>query len=229
MKKNFIGLMALLFCQAVMGQENTFQKEWAFGVNGGVTLSKVRFFPTFPQDILQQGAGGISVRYVSEKYFGIHAELNYSFCGWKERSDTLVNPGKYSRSLTYLELPVMTYIYFDLGKRVRLVFLAGPQIGYNLGEKELERTIIQPPNITQEEQDTKIRKYYNQKIQRPLNYGITGGMGFELRTGIGSFILDGRFYFGLSDMFRNTRSDYFQSSANQVIGIKASYLFSIHP
>jgi hypothetical protein len=53
-------------------------------------------------------------------------------------------------------------------------------------------------------------------------------MGFELRTGIGSFILDGRFYFGLSDMFRNTRSNYFQSSANQVIGIKASYLFAIH-
>jgi hypothetical protein len=225
MNKFFTVLTVLFFCRTVTGQENSFQKEWAFGFNGGVTLSEVRFFPSLTQDALQQETGGISIRYVSEKYFGIQAEVNYSLRGWKERSDTLVNPGKYSRSLAYFELPVMTYIYFDLGKRVRLLFLAGPQIGYCVGEKELEREIIPSPNTPPERQEDKKNRYYDRKIQRPFDYGITGGMGFELRTGIGSFVLDGRFYFGLSDIFNNARSDYFQASANQVIGIKLSYLF----
>jgi hypothetical protein len=227
MKKIFLGLISLFFCQTGWGQENVYQKEWVFGFNAGATLSKVRFFPSHTQDMLQQEAGGITARYVSEKYFGIQAELNYSLHGWKERTDTLINPGKYSRSLGYLELPIMTYLYFDLGKRVRLIFLAGPQIGYNIGEKTLEKEIVKSPNETEEQYQRKVNEYYNQKIQRPIDYGITGGMGFELRTGIGNFILDGRYYFGLSDIFNNARSNYFQSSANQVISIKLSYLFRI--
>jgi hypothetical protein len=223
MKKIFLGVICLLFCQTGFGQENTFQKEWAFGVNGGVTLSKVRFFPALPQDMLLQKSGGLTVRFVSEKYFGIQTELNYSLRGWKEKTDTVVNLSKYSRSIAYLEVPIMSYIYFDLGKRVRLIFTAGPQIGYNIGEKELEREISE----ADKENERKLNGYYNQKIQRPFDYGITGGMGLELRTGIGHFILDGRYYFGLSDVFNNKRSDYFQSSANQVIGVKLTYLFEV--
>jgi hypothetical protein len=46
----------------------------------------------------------------------------------------------------------------------------------------------------------------------------------EVRTGIGNFILEGRYYYGLSDVFNNTRADVFLNSHNQVITVKLSYL-----
>ena len=220
-KKILGGFICLLVFQLSPAQQNDFQKEWAFGVNAGLTFSKVSFYPSIPQDMLRQGFGGITVRYISEKHFGIQAELNYSLRGWKEKTDTVIRLNQYSRSLSYLELPVMTHLYFNMGKRARLVFNAGPQLGYNIGEKILEKKIVSDP------EDTSEYDYYDTKIQKPFDYGIIGGMGLELRTGIGCFILDGRYYFGLSDIFNNKRSDRFQSSSNQVIGAKLTYLFNI--
>ncbi|MDR2086259.1 MAG: PorT family protein [Dysgonamonadaceae bacterium] len=222
MKKLLAGISCLLLSLSGFGQENVFRNEWSFGVNAGMTLSNVRFSPSRPQDLLRQGSGGITVRYVSEKNFGLQAELNYTLRGWKERTDTVSNFNRYSRSLSYLEMPFMTYLYFDLGKRVRLIFNAGPQIGYNIGEKTLEKVLVPPADELDEDLH---KRYYNQKIQHRFDYGITGGLGFELRTGAGNFILDGRYYFGLSDVFGSKKSDLFQASANQVIGVKITYLF----
>ncbi|MDR3266496.1 MAG: PorT family protein [Tannerella sp.] len=219
MKKIFLGIICLLFCQISFSQNTAFQDEWSAGVNAGVTLSKMRFTPSRPQDMLQQGSGGIVIRYISENHFGIQAELNYSLRGWKERTDTVINLNQYSRSLAYLELPVMTHLYFNLGKRARLIFNVGPQIGFNIGEKELERVINTTPEQTEESFG-----YYDLKVQRAFDYGIAMGGGLEIRTGIGYFILEGRYYFGLADVFSNTRSDFFQSSAHQVIGVKLTYL-----
>ena len=215
-KKLLAGIICLLVFQVSFAQQDDFQKEWAFGANAGVTLSKVSFYPSIPQEQLSQISGGATIRYISENHFGIQAELNYSLRGWKEKTDTLIHRNEYSRSLSYLELPVMTHIYFNLGKKARLVLNAGPQLGYCIGEKILEKEVV----VSGTAYD-----YYDQKIQRPLDYGLVGGMGFELRTNVGSFILDGRYYFGLSDIFNNTKADRFQSSSNQIIGIKLSYLF----
>ena len=219
-KKLFIGVVGFLIFQTCFAQQNDFQKEWAFGANAGLTLSKVSFYPSMPQDLLYQGTGGFTVRYISESQFGIQAELNYSLRGWTEKTDTVNRFNEYSRSTSYLELPIMTHIYFNMGKRARLVFNLGPQLGYYVGEKTLKAE-IDPRLDGLPEYD-----YYNTKIQQPFDYGLVGGMGFELRTGAGSFILDGRYYFGLSDIFNNTKADRFQSSSNQIIGIKLSYLFN---
>jgi hypothetical protein len=224
MKKFISEIICLLVWLAGFGQDNAFRSEWAFGVNSGITLSNIRLSPSRPQDLLLQQSGGITARYVSEKNFGIQLELNYTLRGWKERTDTVSNFNKYSRSSSYIEMPLMTYLYFDLGKRVRLIFNAGPQIGYYIGEKTLEKVLVPPADESEEDL---YKRYYNQKIQRRIDYGITGGLGLELRTGIGNFILDGRYYFGLSDIFNNKRSDIFQASANQVIGVKLTYLFNL--
>ena len=221
-KKILGGLICLLIFQISFAQEDDFQREWAFGVNAGLTLSKVSFYPSIPQELLCQGSGGLTVRYISEKHFGIQAELNYSLRGWKEKTDTVIRLNQYTRSLSYMELPVMTHLYFDLGKRARLVFNVGPQLGYYMGEKTVEKVIHSDLNGLSE------YDYYDTKIQQSFDYGLTFGTGFELRTGVGCFILDGRYYFGLSDVFNNKRADRFQSSSNQVIGVKLTYLFNIN-
>ena len=219
-----VGIIALVFflCfgNRAISQTNTFTPEWAYGVNGGITLSKVGFNSSVsvPQDLFKQFSGGITARYISENHFGIQVELNYSQRGWKERTDT-VHLNSYTRSVSYLEVPVMTHLYFNLGKRVRLIFNLGPQIGYYIGEKEIERNIIEMPDS---ETGT---PYYDISIQHPFDYGLKGVMGFEFRTKAGSIILDGRYYFGLSDIFNNTKADWSQASHNQVIGVNLTYLF----
>ena len=212
-------LIFFLYCcgEWAYSQTNKFVPEWMYGVNGGLTFSNVSLNSriSIPQESLQQFSGGVSVRYISEKHFGIQVELNYSQRGWKELTDT-VYLNKYSRSLSYLELPFMTHIYFDLGKQVRLIFNLGPQFGYYIGAKELEREI----NDTERE-----TFYFDVPVQKSFDYGLKGTMGLEFRTKAGSFILDGRYYFGLSDIFNNTRADFFQASPNKVAGINLTYLF----
>jgi hypothetical protein len=216
MKSIYLGFILLLTAFVSYSQNSEFQPEWAFGANGGITLSKMRLYPEVPQDLLMQGSGGITVRYLSEKHFGIQCELNYSMRGWTEQTDTVTHFNEYARSLAYLELPLMTHVYFDLGKRARLVFNIGPQVAYHLNEKTLKKEI--------KAEFGDYPEYYNRKVQQKFEYGIGGGAGFEVRTGIGSFILEGRYYFGLSDIFKSSRADL-QSSAHQVIGIKLTYLY----
>ena len=209
----FLFVMSMVCSQTV-----DFRPEWAFGVNAGVTLSRVGFLPRIPQRLLVQETGGFTARYISEKNCGILVELNFSLRGWNERQDTVSHFHRYSRSLSYIELPVLTHFYIDLGKRTRMVLNLGPQISYNIGEKVLEKEIV--------DLELFIPLYYDSDfiVERKLDYGITGGLGLEVRTGIGSFILEGRYYYGLSDIFNNTRADYFQSSHNQVIVAKLGYL-----
>jgi len=216
--KKFIWIPFLLICSALCAQENSFQSEWKFGANAGLTFSRVRFNPHIPQNPLMQGTIGVTARYISEKHFGVQVELNYAQRGWDEKTDTVINLNEYSRSLSYLELPIMTHIYFNLGKRARMVFNLGPQIGYNIGEEVLKKRIFTDPD--------NVPNHFNEKIQRKFDYGIIFGTGLEIRTGIGFFILEGRYSFGLSDIFNNTRSDEFQASPNLVLGTKLTYLFN---
>jgi hypothetical protein len=199
-----------------------FQPEWAIGLNAGTNLSRISFLPRIPQTFLIQETAGLTARYISEKSCGIQIELNYSLRGWKEQVDNVSHFNHYSRSLTYVELPVLTHFYFDLGRRTRATLNLGPQIGYNIGEKVLEKEIgTQPDGV-----EAETPRYYDDDytLRRKFDYGITGGLGLEIRTGIGSFLLEGRYSYGLSDIFDNSRGDLFQSSHNQVIGVKLSYL-----
>jgi hypothetical protein len=213
-KRIIIGVLFILFIRFSVAQDNKFVPEWSFGVNGGMTYSKMSFNSMIyvPQVLLPQYTSGLTVRYISENNFGLVGELNYSLQGWKEKTDTAYL-NKYTRSLAYIEMPLMTQLHFNLGKRVRLIFNAGPQIGYNVGDTwEMEINSGEKP------------EYYEMEIQRKFDYGLRGGMGLEIRTGVGSFILGGNYYFGLSDIFNNKRSDVFQSSANHVIDVKLTYL-----
>jgi len=215
-----VGIIALFIFlwagERTYAQTDSFVPEWSYGINGGVTLSKVGFnsYLSVPQSLFKQFSGGITIRYISESHFGIQGELNYSLRGWKERMDT-VHVNQYTRSLAYFELPLLTHIYFNLGKRMRLIFNLGPQVGYYLSSKEEERDIkdIPEPN------------YYDIAVQHSFDYGLKGVMGLEFRTKAGSFILDGRYYYGLSDIFNSARSDPFQASHNMVIGVNLTYLF----
>ena len=71
--------------------------------------------------------------------------------------------------------------------------------------------------------DSKVWEQYNTKVQNKFDYGLVGGLGFELRTGAGNFSLEGRYYMGFSDIYKSHKTDPFSRSANRVISIAATY------
>ena len=56
---------------------------------------------------------------------------------------------------------------------------------------------------------------------------MAAGAGLEVSTGIGHFLLEGRYYMGLSDFYKNSKRDFFERSAHSFIGIRLSYLIDI--
>jgi hypothetical protein len=43
----------------------------------------------------------------------------------------------------------------------------------------------------------------------------------------GSFLIEGRYYFGLADFYNSAKKDYFSRSSNATISAKITYLFDL--
>ena len=64
---------------------------------------------------------------------------------------------------------------------------------------------------------------YGKQIDNKFDYGIAGGAGIELKTKAGNFFVEGRYYYGLADIFNNSKLDDFGRSANQTITARIGY------
>jgi hypothetical protein len=208
------------------------------GFNGGVNLNSVSFTPTIKQNSLMGITGGLTARYISEKYFamicGAQVELNFSQRGWDQLFEivstdangyevTSKDPTKlYTRKMTYIDIPFLAHLAFGRERGLQFFIHAGPQIGFLISESEtIDGIDMNSLNDTQ-------KAIYGVKIQNKFDYGITGGGGIELRTKrAGSFILEGRYYFALSDFYNTTKKDYFARAAHGTISVKFTYLFDL--
>ena len=68
---------------------------------------------------------------------------------------------------------------------------------------------------------------YGKMVENKFDYGIVGGGGIELSTKVGDFLLEGRYYLGLSDFYKSTKKDEFGRSGHSYIGIRLTYLYDI--
>ena len=192
------------------------------GVAGGLNLSQMDLQPQVRQTLLKGINGGISARYTSEKYFSMicaaQMEINFSQRGWEEEFDNEL-PYSYSRTLNYIEIPFMAHLSWGKEPRGLQFFInLGPQIGFLIGDSE-----EYGGGLTPEERPESIRPIYGKEADKNFDYGIVGGAGLELKTKAGNFFIEGRYYYGLSDIFNNSKIDDFGRSANQVISIRLGY------
>ena len=234
MRDNFKWLMLtflmLSAALTIQSQQNSdFNPQLFFGVGAGPIFSQVDFVPNVPQTMAQGLSGGVSLKYISEKHLGLLAELNFTQRGWKEDFSETDNPEhSYSRTLSYIELPLMTHIYF--GNKVRFVLNLGPQVSFLLSDKgDMNDALsVYMDGVLTETPDFPIGGQY-QSIDKRFDYGLVGGLGLEFNTGIGSFDLEGRYYFGLGDSFDNTRSSAsnFSRSASRYFAGKLTYYFKV--
>lgn len=228
MKRQAIIVAACLSVLSALPLHAQLQDErsnFAVGVNGGVNLSSVSFQPSVEEGYLIGPTFGVTARYVSEKYIkmicGIQVEVNYSQRGWKEVMEEGFE-GSYLRKMNYVEIPLLAHLAFgkDHGNGVRIVFNLGPQMGFMLSESE---QITGNPAA----QTNRATSQYGKMAEASFDYGLIGGGGLEIRTGIGNFILEGRYYYGLSDFYHSTKKDPFSRSAHSYIAGKLTYLFDI--
>ena len=213
---------ALLFATTICAQIEEPRNILEIGVNGGINMSQMDIQPKIRQKMLNGINTGVSIRYTSEKYFkmicGAQVEFNYSQRGWEEDFDDDTG-NSYTRTLNYLEVPLLAHLAFGKEPRGWQFFInLGPQIGFLISENEEytgEWDISSRPQGSQ--------PVYGKDVENKFDYGITGGAGLELKTKVGNFILEGRYYYGLGDIFGNSKTDDFGRSANTTITIRLGY------
>lgn len=216
MKSIFI-FICLLVLPAICNAQGSFKKELSVGASFGTNFSFVGFTPKVDQKMLQGFTGGLTIRWLTEAHLGLQAEVNYVQQGWKEFFEEQPQY-KYQRKLTGFEVPFLTHIYFG-SDRFRFFFNLGPKVGYIFDESTESNLNGAAPNRNNDQHDI--------AIQKKLDWGLCGGPGIELRTPIGHFLLEGRYYYELGDIFYSTKSDPFARSNQQSITAKLTYLFPL--
>jgi hypothetical protein len=219
-----------------------YRNDLAIGVNGGYAMTRLSFTPDVPQDLLGGVTGGLTIRYTCEKYFSsicaITAEVNYTQAGWKERILDVFDepiyyegddsdPLRYQRRITYVQVPLLARLGWGRERKGLQAFIQlGPQLGFYLDEST--DTNIEPGRPTQNMRVSSVIAQETMPVENKLDYGIVGGAGIEFsHPKVGHFLLEGRYYFGLGNIYGNTKSDYFAKSNQSNIVIKLSYLFDV--
>ena len=221
--KNFgLLVLTLLFALPAAAQLGEERHNFAVGINGGLNMSSVSFNPKIKLNTLNTMSMGVTMRYMSEKYFkmmcGVQMEINYSQRGWDEKIED-DSGNSYSRTMNYLEIPFMAHLAFGRDRGVQFFVHAGPQIGFFISDTRKKNDAWNNYTSTPEQHD--------KNVENKFDYGITGGAGLELRTKAGNFLVEGRYYYALSDFYKSTKKDYFSRSAHGTIVAKITYLFDL--
>lgn len=241
MTRPLLSFLLLLLPLCGMAQVGEHRSTLSVGVGGGYNLTTVRFTPNVPQKPKGGITGGLTMRYTVEKYFStiasVQAEVNYAALGWREdirdaNDRPVINaatgqPEEYSRTIGYVQVPFLAHLAWGREQRgVNFFVNAGPQFGYCLGEHT--RTNFDRANINLADRSNKIVAQDTMAVEHRLDYGIAAGAGLEyVHPKVGHFTLEARYYYGLGNIFGDSKRDYFGSSNFGTISLKLGYLFDI--
>lgn len=234
----FLGLICTFNAVAQVGQH---RNDFSIGFNGGYVLSSVSFSPSVPQKMHGGVTGGLSLRYVCEKYFNtvcsIYAEVNYASLGWRDKIQDVNNAPvineftgeaeAYSRTINYIQVPIMAHLAWGKESRgVQFFINLGPQFGIYLNESTKMNFDFEKRNRTA--RSSSIVAQDTMTVEKRFDYGIAAGIGLEYTVPrIGHFLVEGRYYYGLGNIYGDSKRDYFGRSNFGNIILKMTYLFDI--
>lgn len=225
---NFFKIFLIIICLSLLAIPVTAQRYYSpdisIGGRGGMTLSRTSFSPSISQGWVMGALAGVTFRYMEEKNFGLIVELNMEQRGWKEKFDQL--PFSYERTLTYLQLPLMTHIYFG-SKKFHGFFNIGPEIGVMIGDSYKSNFDINNTKNTPDFPQSRHIEQYTLPINSKFDYGISAGLGGELFFKRNSIVLEGRFYYGLGNIFSSHKGDTFAASNGLSIMVSLGYMYRI--
>lgn len=235
----FIAFLFSLFTS--FAQVGEHRDDFALGFNGGYTLCNIAFVPRVSQSMHGGLTGGLTARYVCEKYFNticsVQAEVNYTQMGWQEnivdRDDQPVINGttglaeEYSRTVNYVQVPVFAHLAWGREQRgMQFFFQVGPQFGYWLSEST--KTNFEWADRNMADRVNPVCAQDTMAVEHKFDYGIAVGGGIEYCVPhVGHFQLEGRYYYGLGNIYGETKRDYFSRSNFGAFVVKLAWLFDI--
>ena len=242
MRRHLIIIILFLSVNIVAkAQVGSYRNDFGLGFNAGCVLSNVGFSPKVSQGFHSGITGGLSFKYVCEKYFNticsILAEVNYSQVGWKEdildnEDNVVINPvtgiaEKYSRTINYIQIPVFAHLAWGKEENgFQFFFQAGPQFGVFLNESTSTNFDFASRNIA--DRANTIVAQDTMSVENKFDYGIAAGVGVEYSGHkLGHFLLEARYYYGLGNIYGDSKKDYFGKSNLGNIVIKLTYLFDM--
>ena len=211
-------ILTTLMAHAQVGSH---RNDFSIGINGGYIFSDVGFNPKVPQKMHGGITGGLTFKYVCEKYFkticSLLAEINYASIGWKEdivdvMDQPVINPvtgiaEEYSRTINYIQIPVFAHLAW--GKETngaQFFFHVGPQMGIYLNESTKTNFDFKDRNIAD-----RANTIVAQDTMRKA----------------GRYIIEARYYYGLGNIYGDSKRDYFGKSNFGNIVLKFTYLFDL--
>jgi hypothetical protein len=113
-------------------------------------------------------------------------------------------------------------------KGFQFFFQVGPQVGFFLNDKITSNFNYEDRNTSDRIGAQRDAVQDTLAIKNKFDYGIAGGLGVEFsHPKVGHFMLEGRYYYGLGDIYGNSKRDFFGRSNNNAIVVKLTYLFDI--
>lgn len=225
MKRALLFIIAILSLSLSGRAQTHFDSRVEMGVRGGTTFSTVMFNPSIMGKFCMGYTGGVTFRYSEENHFGLIAEVNLVQRGWAENFEDL--PYKYTRTLNYVEVPIMSHIYF--GRRAKFFINAGPEIAYYLGDKISSNFDIHNTSDLEGFNDKKRRvEQLTMDVSQKLDFGIVAGLGGEFNINRKNTVaIEARLFYGIGNVMPSGRQDTFQASNQLSIGVTAGYWFRL--
>lgn len=217
-----VGLAMTGLCAGAQAHYNS---KVSIGGHVGMTMSKMSFTPSIKQKMVSGKTAGVSVKYWEERNFGLIVELNYEQRGWAE--DFKEYPFSFERRLDYIQLPLLTNIFFG-GRHVNGFFNLGPEFGYMIGSSyNANFDVHNIPNIPDFPTD-RVTEQMTLEPSKKFDYGITAGAGIEFIIKRKHRIsLEGRYYFGIGNIFPDDRKDTFSASRGMSILVTLGYSYRL--
>ena len=225
MKRHLLYIILSLISFGAFAQRQ-YTPKFYIGGKAGMALSKMTFEPSVKQSMLTGYMGGLTLKYTEEKHFGLIAEILIEQRGWSENFEE--HPFSYDRKLTYLQIPLLTHIYFGSDK-FKGFFNLGPEVGYLISDKISANfdynNIDNVPNFPTKNRMTE--QLYT-PVKNKFDYGISAGLGgeflFKQRHAIS---LEARYYFGLGNIYPDSKRDTFSASRSMSIMVTLGYSFRL--
>lgn len=246
----YILLAIMLTPTQATAQVGEYRNKFSVGASAGYMMNTVNFQPTVTQNMHGGMTIGLTGRYTCEKYFStlcaVQVEMNMAQLGWKQDIATIdnapvINPltgtaEEYQRDITYIQLPILAHLSWGKETRGVCAFLnLGPQLGLVISDKtkkNYETAYTKenfPENFTNRVgRASQVVAQETMAVENKLDFGITFGAGLECHINkIGRFCLEGRFYYGLGNIYGDSKRDFFGTSNHTTIIVKMAYLYDL--
>lgn len=241
MKHLLILFLFLALPWSLFAQIGEHRNTLSVGPTAGWNITNIKFTPKVEQKGLGGFSGGVALRYTVEKYFSticsIQLEMNYAQMGWKEdikdiNNNPVINATtgaaeNYSRTINYIQVPFLAHLAWGKEKKGLNFFVnAGPQLGAYISESTKSNFDFDKRNMA--DRVSSVVAQDTMKVEKKFDYGIAAGLGVEYSIPkVGHFLLEGRYYYGLGNIYGDSKRDYFASSNYQTISIRLTYLFDL--